>query len=54
MPHTLNANDLNSLDGPMLAVSVAEDEEIIDINTFEYEDTIENQNHQHQHAKDFC
>ncbi len=23
MPHALNANDLNSLDGPMLAVSVA-------------------------------
>jgi len=41
MPHTLNTNDLNSLDGPMLAVSVAEDEEIIDIDTFEYEDTIE-------------
>ena len=41
MPHTLNANDLNSLDGPMLAVSVAEDEEIIDVDTFEYKDTIE-------------
>lgn len=41
MPHTLNTNDLYSLDGPMLAVSVVEDEEIIDIDTFQYEDTIE-------------
>ena len=41
MLHTLNTNDLYSLDGPMLAVSVAEDEEIVDVDTFKYEDTIE-------------